>query len=299
MSVEPFVSSGSSTRSSKGSTSETGPSTWHSRLGFGGEDNGEKPLRRWAAISLIALPTVALLVPGYRVYRMSRTAKVVSTSTPPPVRAGKLGHPVAPQSSQIHARNLTSTLHPPPRRNLTPVDSPPPPRATSQIALPSSSALAAKSQTTAKQKTSMNEEGGEVDAAALEAAKDPLYAAGAFGIATLLVGLGLFGGVWTTRRVLGVDNIDEFAARMRSLIRRHIPQLSDALYKTDERGLLDTNLRPKGLTEEAILQWDANASEVRLREAFDRGGVEAWAECALREMEAERRITVEAARHRT
>lgn len=83
---------------------------------------------------------------------------------------------------------------------------------------------------------------------------------------------------------------------MRAIIRKYIPQLSDALYKNDERILL--GIGPDG-TSDSTSQWDANASEVRLREAFDRGGVEAWAECALREMEAERRLVEEAARDRT
>ncbi len=54
-----------------------------------------------------------------------------------------------------------------------------------------------------------------------------------------------------------------------------------------------------GGSSHGFTQWDTSASEMTLREAFDRGGVEAWAECALREMEAERRLTVEAVRGRT
>lgn len=159
----------------------------------------------------IALPTVALLVPGYRVYRMSRAAKVPPTS-PPPVRATKAKRSTQPQRTTTRARHITSTSlatshPPPPRRAFTPSDSPPPPRAPSRISLPSHSALAAKTQIHAKERNPEEEE--ELDAAALEAAKDPLYAAGAFGIATLLVGLGLFVGVWGAKTVLGVENVRE------------------------------------------------------------------------------------------
>ncbi len=62
-----------------------------------------------------------------------------------------------------------------------------------------------------KEKTPAEE---EADATALEAAKDPLYAAGAFTLATALVGLGLFTGVWATKTVLGVDNVSRACVRL-------------------------------------------------------------------------------------
>jgi len=64
-----------------------------------------------------------------------------------------------------------------------------------------------------------------------------------------------------------------------------------------------TTVRPMTMVsvgETGHPEWDASASEARLRKAFDRGGFEAWAECASLEMEAERRLTARlAARERT
>ena len=47
----------------------------------------------------------------------------------------------------------------------------------------------------------------DLENTALDSAKDPLYAAGAFTIATALVGLSLFISVWCTKMAMGVESV--------------------------------------------------------------------------------------------
>lgn len=51
---------------------------------------------------------------------------------------------------------------------------------------------------------------------------------------------------------------------------------SKSINKTDDKG--------------SLREWNWDAAEERLRMAYDRGGVGDWAECALRELEAEEAV---------
>ncbi len=105
--------------------------------------------------------------------------------------------------------------------------------------------------------------------------------------------------------------MDDFAERMRALMRLHLPSLSSRIYRPAEDGDDDTisvpgqapsahsapatNSVPPDTPDatdseaapESEQPWSWPEAERRLGEAFDNGGISAWAECAVHELEAE------------
>ncbi|KAF8337295.1 hypothetical protein F5887DRAFT_984707, partial [Amanita rubescens] len=61
-----------------------------------------------------------------------------------------------------------------------------------------------------------------------------LFAAKAFGIATLLVALGGVGITWTVKTTTGVDNMHDFGCLAKQLVQTHLPSLSENLYRIPE-----------------------------------------------------------------
>ncbi|KAF8325709.1 hypothetical protein F5887DRAFT_1201345, partial [Amanita rubescens] len=61
-----------------------------------------------------------------------------------------------------------------------------------------------------------------------------LFAAKAFGIATLLVALGGVGITWTVKTTMGVDNMHDFGCLAKQLVQTHLPSLSENLYRIPE-----------------------------------------------------------------
>ncbi|CDO72835.1 hypothetical protein BN946_scf185002.g20 [Trametes cinnabarina] len=124
-----------------------------------------------------------------------------------------------------------------------------------------------------------------------------LHCAKAFGIATLLVGVGATTTVWGVRRYLGVETTQEFADRMRMAILDRMPGLSARIHRppAPEDGdatvlsepVPEAALSPPPLSQEEVEQWTWAAAEGRLKEAFEKDGFSGWAAAALRELEAE------------
>ncbi|KAG2357645.1 hypothetical protein BDR07DRAFT_1419679 [Suillus spraguei] len=123
----------------------------------------------------------------------------------------------------------------------------------------------------------------------------PLYTLKAFSIATALVTLGATASIWGVMKALNARDTNEFAERLRHAVLTKLPVLSHRIYHSAETHQDDGDDSP--LTENPTAEhaeWNWQEAEVRLREAFDKGGFHGWASAALVEVEAE--ATVERAK---
>lgn len=116
-----------------------------------------------------------------------------------------------------------------------------------------------------------------------------MFAGKAFLIATGLVTVG--GGLlaWGVKTALGVNEAHEFGTKMRSFLWSAWPSLAARIHRGPEdeqerKAALEA--APFGVQEE----WSTEASEARLKRAYDEGGFPLWAQTAFRELEAEARI---------
>ncbi|KAG1802531.1 uncharacterized protein BJ212DRAFT_1487329 [Suillus subaureus] len=124
----------------------------------------------------------------------------------------------------------------------------------------------------------------------------PLYTLKAFGIATALVTLGATASIWGVMRALDARNTNEFAERLRHAVLTKLPVLSYQIYRPAEPHQDDASsdsAQTKNPASEPV-EWNWQEAEIRLREAFDKGGFHSWASAALVEVEAE--ATVERAK---
>ncbi|KAG2063349.1 hypothetical protein BDR04DRAFT_1111610, partial [Suillus decipiens] len=123
----------------------------------------------------------------------------------------------------------------------------------------------------------------------------PLYTLKALSIATALVTLGAAASIWGVMKALNARDTNEFAEHLRHAVLTKLPVLSHRIYRPAETRQDDGNDSP--LTENPTAEpaeWNWQEAEVRLREAFDKGGFHSWASAALVEVEAE--ATVERAK---
>jgi hypothetical protein len=75
---------------------------------------------------------------------------------------------------------------------------------------------------------------------------------------------------------------------MRELLLKHVPILSRKLYGSQDAVIAATDT--DGVASSSSTNWTWSEAEDRLREAFDKGGFPAWAEAAMKEMEAEGQV---------
>ncbi|KAJ3712556.1 hypothetical protein DFJ43DRAFT_56147 [Lentinula guzmanii] len=110
-----------------------------------------------------------------------------------------------------------------------------------------------------------------------------LYTIGAFGIATLLVSLGALIGVGAVKTTMNVQDTQEFAREMRRIVLTRMPILSARIHRALNNG--DDDDGPEDTTN-----WNWEDAEKRLKDAFEKDGLMAWAEVALKEIQAEERL---------
>ncbi|KAG1774679.1 hypothetical protein EV702DRAFT_974305, partial [Suillus placidus] len=120
----------------------------------------------------------------------------------------------------------------------------------------------------------------------------PLYTLKALSIATTLVTLGATASIWGIMKALNARDTNEFAERLRHAVLTKLPALSYRMYRPAEPHQDDGALTQNSASNP--VEWNWKEAEVRLREAFDKGGVHNWASAALVEVEAE--TTVERAK---
>jgi hypothetical protein len=69
---------------------------------------------------------------------------------------------------------------------------------------------------------------------------------------------------------------------MRQMLRRHLPSLADGIYGDVPSGL--------PTADGSGPEWASEGAEVRLQDAFERGGPEGWLKSVARELEAEKAL---------
>ncbi|KAJ3930274.1 MAG: hypothetical protein NXY57DRAFT_1012764 [Lentinula lateritia] len=106
-----------------------------------------------------------------------------------------------------------------------------------------------------------------------------LYTAGAFGIATLLVSVGAVAGVWAIKTTMDVQDTQEFARKMRRIVLTRMPMLSARIHRVLDDGGDDNLINST--------DWNWEDAERRLRDAYEKDGIVAWAEATLKELRAE------------
>ncbi|KAH9848974.1 hypothetical protein C2E23DRAFT_403601 [Lenzites betulinus] len=127
-----------------------------------------------------------------------------------------------------------------------------------------------------------------------------LHCAKAFGIATLLVGVGATTTIWGVRTYMGVETTQEFADRMRLAILSRMPSLSARIHRPpapeddDPTALSEKPAEAPSisisLSQSEVEDWTWPAAEKRLRDAFEKDGFSGWAAALLGELEAEGRL---------
>lgn len=237
------------------------------------------------------MTTAALAVPIVYLRRQRATAGRDLSTAPPPRRS-------LTDSSPVYRFRPAAHSVPPPRRPSSKFLSAPPPR----TPLTSSPAPAARVPTATASSPVKDEFNGAV------------YCAKAFGMATLYVSVGAGLTVWGVQHFLGVTTVSlsaralhaltendlsisqakEFGERMRVLIMRFIPMLTERLHRPPEAedggpvvelaAAPHINISDTGET----VEWTWPDAERRLKLAFEKDGISGWAQAVLEELEAER-----------
>jgi len=114
-------------------------------------------------------------------------------------------------------------------------------------------------------------------------------AAKAFLVATGLVAVGGVAFTWAVKTTLGVENAQEFGQKMRSIFHTTVPSLRSRLYRPPETDDERYEIQAQGVAFPSAIQgdWNWKDAEERLKKAYEEGGIAAWAQTALRELEAE------------
>jgi len=114
-------------------------------------------------------------------------------------------------------------------------------------------------------------------------------AAKAFLIATGLVAIGGITFAWAVKTTLGVENAQEFGQKMRSIFHTTVPGLRSRLYRPPETDDERYEIQAQGVPFHSTVRgdWNWKEAEERLKKAYEEGGIAAWAQIALRELEAE------------
>ncbi|TDL22000.1 hypothetical protein BD410DRAFT_898575 [Rickenella mellea] len=221
------------------------------------EVGSRQKVPRWVPISLLAVTTVALVVPGILLWRQRASGLVQPLAHVPPPRRS---HSQVSTQANYEFQSLPND---PPRRR------------TGRLLV---------SQSTAAVIASTTSSGTQHDSFI-----SPLYSLGAFGIATALVGLTAGVGVWGIKSSLDVENMEQFSTRMRALIAERMPVLASRMRRsmTFDPGSDGESTASVPVVGDQSNQWNSSAVEERLGNAYAKGGISAWGASVLRELEAE------------
>lgn len=195
-------------------------------------------------------------------------------------------------------------------------DAPPPPRRTAGSGAGKAVVLPPTFSVSTSTSVSASTEKAVPQASPEDSFNFALYAAKAFGYATLIVTAGAVGSVWGVKTYMGVKDVryqlcscspsphpfnqtQEFADRMRVLVREKMPVLSSRIHRPpaeeDHTATIwndpTTAKTPHIVASEGTGQteWAWSDAEKRLTAAFERDGFSGWAQAAMQELEAEGR----------
>ncbi|THH10623.1 hypothetical protein EW145_g1193 [Phellinidium pouzarii] len=241
------------------------------------DGSGRQKVPRWLPVSLLAVTSVALAVPAVLLWRQKRSLGLQKLTvlggnkgTPPPARRrGGAGWGTLPSQSQTEAVSTSSSS------TGVSLPSSPPPRRRKFGARVVGVSEASSRLSSSPKSANVIPQSSEASASLFDS---PLLSLGAFGVATGLVGVSAVLGVWGVQRWMGVDNVDQFAARIRQLLLVHMPGLSSRIHRaandTDGYLLPDSPERSREHETREPHNWTWHAAEERLRLAFKRGGTD-------------------------
>ncbi|KAF7306319.1 hypothetical protein MIND_00423100 [Mycena indigotica] len=243
------------------------------------EDESEPSSRpRWIPATLLATGTLLTVAPLIYLWRAKRTKAVsLNTAAPPPRRLGSLANALpsrAPSSGSASTIPQTTdkdtllsrfAVVSPWSDNATIPSGSQPPRYSSSYSV-----------------SSAWKDDDDDDWGVRPGPVDPndnfngtLYTLQAFGAATLIVTALGIGGVWGLVRYLEVDNMHDFGHKMRLEVMDRMPFLAARMRNALNLSTNESKTEPK--------PWSYDESQDRLSDAFDKGGVSAWATAFVQE----------------
>jgi len=108
-----------------------------------------------------------------------------------------------------------------------------------------------------------------------------LYSVRALAVATLLVSVGAGATFWAVKTAMEVKDVHDFAQKMRQIILARMPILSSRIHRMVEGENDDSIMDPS--------DWNWEDAERRMKDAYDKEGILAWGEVAIKELQAEER----------
>ncbi|KAJ7051183.1 hypothetical protein C8F01DRAFT_648238 [Mycena amicta] len=255
------------------------------------EDEPQPRPPRWIPATLFATGTVLTVGPLVYLWRVKRTKslRLNATTAPPPRRVGSLSLPsragavADTQASVSDIPASTSML------SRFTVVSPWSDTDTSLTSQPKySSSYSVSSAWKDDDDDDWGVRPGPIDPD--DKFNGALYTLQAFGAATLVVtALGL-GGIWGLVRYLEVDNMQDFSDKMRLEVMDKMPFLAERMRNAwNLSAAQQRQQQPASKTQ----PWSYDESQDRLSDAFDNGGVSAWASALVHEVEEEAKVEMD------
>ncbi|TFK62774.1 hypothetical protein BDN72DRAFT_827196 [Pluteus cervinus] len=219
-----------------------------------------KKLPVWTPFALIAGSTVALGLPLIFLYKRQRSVlqKLQGNAAPPPRRS------VAVQASRLAAASPATRLS---SANVTQAPQSTREDSDSDFAMPG-----------------VGELYGAISSAPKSSA---MLGAKAFGIATCIVGISAVIVVIGVQQITGVQNAREFGLLMRHAIWTTFPGLTSIIHRRSEAAEELAGTSSGSLVNTMAEDWTLEDAEKRLEIAYEQGGITAWQQVALKELEIE------------
>jgi len=108
-------------------------------------------------------------------------------------------------------------------------------------------------------------------------------------IATCLVGAGACGAVYAVQKFMGVDNVQDFARRMRYWTNAYLSGIVMRIYRGPEKAEEREVGHDLALVDE-LENWTQEEAEKRIMRAYEEGGWSLLSKVLWRELEAEARV---------
>ncbi|KAF7966058.1 hypothetical protein HWV62_40250 [Athelia sp. TMB] len=246
---------------------------------------------QWLPITLLAVTTAALVGPVYLLRKQRASALQKSMALPArkaalDARFTPLG--ITPKTATVSSASLTKSTGqwPPPRRRTTTGT-----LGTSFAGVRPGAAVSIPGSAVLKEIPKQDEDSDETLGGG--GAFTGLYAAGAFGGATLIVFVVATLTVWGVKTNLGVETTEEYSRHMRHYVATKLSWLSQRIHRPPTPEPLSATSADAvvAASQDTIAEdgkeWNWDDATARLSHAMDTGGAYAWAETVVQEVEAE------------
>jgi len=233
----------------------------------------------WVPYSLVVFSTAAIVAPIFFLRRHRASVRTLQTAAAPPPRRGDRA---AIQSFATSTPTSASTPWTAAAASSSSVSLEPLPDASGpyeNTSIIRELIFGSEEEEAASQRLATKS--GELDNF-----DGPLYTLKAFTIATAGVVFTASVSIWGLMQYVGARDTQEFAQLMRSAVLTRLPRLSARIHRPSETGDNPSDIVPI-LPSSSSEPWTWTDAEERLKKAFDEGGLPAWGEAAIAEVEAE------------